>query len=187
MVADAGMSGINALTLAFTAKHPSISKRQCEIKINEIGEKDKRAGDSSKVWYIRPEFEKYLLMKCSSGGEAMETDEPPKKKAGKAAASTLASGGSSGSLIKRKREEGTKTPASKQKKSSAASTPGALTPLVNSNSNTPNAADGGALVAPKKFKRAFGFFVKARRYDAEAQVKEEAAGNGNEVRRHGNM
>jgi hypothetical protein len=185
------MGSIVPVVNSFTAKYPAISKRQTELKIAEIAEKEKRPGDSAKTWHIRPEFEKYLAMSpdYKPGSPAAADDkQPPKKKSKPASAAALASGSSSGgSLIKRKRAEGkgeTGTPASKQKKTGANSTPGALTPLVSSSSSSPAAAEAeesGPLVAPKKFKRAFGFFVKARRHEAEAEVKKEAAGNDNEV------
>ena len=37
-----------------------MSKRQVEIKINELAVKEKMVGDTAKVWHIRPKFQ-YLL------------------------------------------------------------------------------------------------------------------------------
>ena len=60
LVVEAGVGGVTNLVLRFHAEHPDVSKRQIEMKIGEIGEKEKRAEDTFKVWHMKPEFE-YLL------------------------------------------------------------------------------------------------------------------------------
>jgi len=59
LVASQAM-GIATVTAQFLAKHPSISKRQVELKIAELAVKEKHEKDHTKVWHIRPDFH-YLL------------------------------------------------------------------------------------------------------------------------------
>ena len=56
--------------LPFVAAHPEVSKRQVELKIAEIAEKEKRPEDAGKVWHVKVEFE-YLLQ----GGGAMDVQK----------------------------------------------------------------------------------------------------------------
>jgi len=52
--------GISSVVAQFIAKHPTISKRQIELKIAEVAVKEKHEGDHTKVWHIRPAHT-YLL------------------------------------------------------------------------------------------------------------------------------
>jgi hypothetical protein len=109
VLVDARGDGMNRVVERFHERYSNISKRQIELAIEKLAFKDKREQDTTKVWYIRPEYEDLFLGKES----------------GK----------------KRTREDETK-----------ASTD----------------APGKAPSEPKKFKRAFGFFVKDKRAEAEA-------------------
>ncbi len=52
LIAAAGADGINKVVERFVAIHPTISKRQVEIKIMEVAMKEKRPTDITKVhWH----------------------------------------------------------------------------------------------------------------------------------------
>ena len=72
--------GISGVIAQFVAKHPTISKRQIELKIAEIAVKEKHEHDSTKVWHIRPEFQHLLNMDDFDDDEinANETAEATK-------------------------------------------------------------------------------------------------------------
>eukprot|EP00606_Chrysophyceae_sp_TOSAG23-5_P000848 GSChrysophyteH2.ASY1.ANO1.520.1 assembled CDS len=59
LVASQAM-GISGVVAQFVAKHPTISKRQIELKIAEIAVKEKHEKDPTKVWHIRPDFQHLL-------------------------------------------------------------------------------------------------------------------------------
>eukprot|EP00605_Chrysophyceae_sp_TOSAG23-4_P002848 GSChrysophyteH1.ASY1.ANO1.3137.1 assembled CDS len=59
LVASQSM-GISGVVAQFVAKHPTISKRQIELKIAEIAVKEKHEKDHTKVWHIRPEHNHWL-------------------------------------------------------------------------------------------------------------------------------
>jgi hypothetical protein len=144
MLKEAGADGINKIIAAFHANHPNIPKRQVELKINEMAVKEKRPSVSDKIiWHLRSEFEKYLDMDNFEGSSPAPT--APKGKGGKkSGTATGASAGEESKGGKRKREsEGVS---------------------VASVEAPPPAAGDGAM--PKKYKRAFGFFVKAKRAEA---------------------
>ena len=151
------MAGIATIVKDFVANHSEISKRQCEIKINEIAEKEKRPGDSRQVWHIKPEFES--LLGGAGTKDAPESSQKKKSTPGE----------------KRKREEEKTppvTPAAKKKAvvpSTSASFSGEKTPVAVS-------ADG--LVPPKKYKRAFGHFVRVKRAEVEELLKHEPMPEG---------
>ena len=60
LLVNSGMAGVNVLASRFSQGKKNMSKRQVEIKINELAVKEKMAGDTAKVWHIRPQFH-YLL------------------------------------------------------------------------------------------------------------------------------
>ena len=142
MLRKAGPDGVNKVVNEFTALHPELSKRQTEIKIAEIALKVKTPEDVKQVWHIRPEFQHYL---------SMETFYDAKAAADAMAVSAVTGkGGKPGpkpTAPKRKREDDDDDDAGKGGK--GGSTPGK---------------------EPKKAKHAFGFFVKARRAEAESQI-----------------
>ncbi|KAJ1428851.1 hypothetical protein B484DRAFT_65129 [Ochromonadaceae sp. CCMP2298] len=117
VVAAAGSDGINKLVETFRTKHEGVSKRQAEIKVNEVAVKEKRPDDKYIVWHLKPDYEKFKDMtpeeaeKACMGGGKVE--------------------GVSSSGKKRKAEE-------------------------------------GGDKEPRRFKRAFGHFVKAKRAETDA-------------------
>ena len=52
--------GVNQVANQFLRWYPTLTKRQVDLKINELAVKEKLEEDHTKVWHIRPEF-KYLL------------------------------------------------------------------------------------------------------------------------------
>ncbi len=144
----AGPDGITKVVTSFLANRPLISKRQVEIKIFEMAVKEKRAEDTYKVWHIRDEFLKYLHM--ADGSAAAKT--PKKEKAAKPEKEAAAPKSAAKSTPKRKRDE-----------EAAAS------------SSSAKEGGGANSKEPKKFKRAFGFFVKAKRAEAEETLGENAS------------
>ncbi|CAM9745440.1 unnamed protein product [Chrysoparadoxa australica] len=60
LVARSGSKGLDRLVTEFVSSHTDISKRQVELRVQEIGFKEKRQGDTRESWYIRPAFQKHL-------------------------------------------------------------------------------------------------------------------------------
>ncbi|GMH46812.1 hypothetical protein TrLO_g5455 [Triparma laevis f. longispina] len=56
IVAKGGSSGIKILVEQFQKIHPGVSKRQTELKIGEIANREKRKGDSKACWYVEAEL-----------------------------------------------------------------------------------------------------------------------------------
>ncbi len=56
MVESAQSTGMEKLVNRFVCKHPEVSKRQAEKKIQEIAVKRKLPGESMPHWSLRPEF-----------------------------------------------------------------------------------------------------------------------------------
>ena len=118
-----------------------MSKRQLELKIAEIAVKVKQSDDTMKVWHLRPDFEHMLFSDAEEGeeGEEGSADEDNGKKASSSSSSSSLAGG--GGKAKRKREE----------------------PPSKAAEGGPN---GGAKPA-RKLRRAFQWFVKATREEAQ--------------------
>jgi hypothetical protein len=116
--------GIQKVVDRFLTEHSNFPKRQIEIAIEKLAFKERRTGDSTKVWYIKPEFEHLLHQESSAVKISGE---------------------------KRSREDSEDISISPSKQ---------------------GATGGGGQPPkePKKFKRAFGFFVKDHRAEAEAQL-----------------
>ncbi len=114
LLTEAGPDGISKVVDRFVELHSTFSKRQVELKINELAVKEKQQSDACKVWHIRPEFQTYL----NSSETTANMETPPK-------------------LTKKRKAEEEDPSNSKE---------------------------------PKKYKRAFGFFVKAMRQEAEAKL-----------------
>jgi hypothetical protein len=146
LVQAAGQDGINKLIANFLANHPGISKRQAEIKINEVAVKEKREHDKYIIWHVRDEYQPFLNM----------TEDEAVSAAAGLDRSELAATASSGK--KRKKED------------AAAMEDGAQS--ADAMDVVPPGFEGKE---PKRYKRAFGFFVKAKRAEAEAQLGASAA------------
>ena len=73
MIAEAGADGIQKLITTLTEKYPNISKRQAELKILELGVKEKRAEDSKSIWHLRPEFASYDSKSLGNVGPSLQT------------------------------------------------------------------------------------------------------------------
>lgn len=133
----AGPDGINKVVATFLGIHGhTMSKRQVEIRINEMAVKEKHPGDKYIVWHIKPEYQRYLHMSTTDFGGA------------DAAATSTGS-------------------ATKKRKHTAS---GAEDSGLDDINSPATAAATSAKDLPKRFKRAFGFFVKAKRSAAEAQL-----------------
>lgn len=132
LVVSAGSDGMAKVVERFHAIHSAYPKRQIEIAIDKLLYKDKREGDTMKVWYVRSEYEHFLSPTTSTPAPAPAVKAESSKK--------------------RPREE------------VDAASPDANTVV------TP----GKAPKEPRKFKRAFGFFVKDKRSEAEAKLGADA-------------
>jgi hypothetical protein len=169
-IVASGADGMTKIVLKFVDLHPSVSKRQVEIKINELAIKEKRATDTQKVWHIRREFEHLLEDPAEKDTALAET----KKKSDSAATSGK----------KRKTVETTSTvedakpSASTAKKSRAAPAPAEPVPDTSkpakSTPVTPKSAPPTTPKSEKKFKTAFEIFVKEKRAEVEADLGEGA-------------
>ena len=156
MLKKAGPDGVNKVVNEFTAIHTELSKRQTEMKIAEVAVKEKKADDVKQVWHIRPEFQHYLTMENFHDEKAF------------AAAAAAASSSSAVPEKKVKTEKGT---AAKEKTTSAAAAKRKRD--EDDNDDGERGGKGGSTPAgkePKKAKHAFGFFVKAKRSEAEAEI-----------------
>ena len=144
LIQSAGQDGINKLVAGFLAKHPKVSKRQAEIKINELAVKEKRADDKYIVWHVRPEYQQFI-------------DMTPEEAA--VAAASIVPSEAPTSAKKRKKAEMNDDEDGEGEGAAANSA----------------SLEGFSGKEPKRYKRAFGFFVKAKRADAEAQLGTSAS------------
>ena len=162
MVRDAGPDGLIKIADAFMAKHPNVSRRQTCFKINEFAFKDKLDTDKQKVWHIKPAYE-YLLNIGSGGGggssSASKAKNPKKSTGGGGSASK--SGSKASAATPRSCTGGSNSVSGGKRKHEGDTSPG---------------TDGAGADAepPRRFKRAFGFFVKAKRAEAEAKLGGDA-------------
>ena len=150
----AGADGIGKIINAFYANHPHIPKRQVELKIADIAIKEKRPGGADKIiWYVLPEYEKYLHMENfeSSSSEPPEKPAKPAAKNKKEKAATTTTTTNPVVVAEEEPSSGSKPKAAKRPRES----------------DTPSVATSSEPSMPKKFKRAFGFFVKAKKAEAE--------------------
>ena len=139
IIQSAGQDGINKLVTTFLSSHENVSKRQAEIKINELAVKEKRPEDKYIIWHIRPEFERYLHM---SSSDAMSASSSSSSSSSSGAADV-------GSSAKKRKNDDTE--------------------------DAGEAAGSGGAKEPRRYKRAFGFFVKSKRAEAEAQLGTSAS------------
>ena len=129
---DAGADGVARIIERFHERHGQFPKRQIELVIDKLATKEKREGDTAKVWHLHDEY-------VSLASAASET-----------AAALVGSG------KKRARED------SGGDEMADMGSPSLLSP----NSKQPR--------EPRKFKRAFGFFVKEKRAEAEELLGADA-------------
>jgi len=62
-IQQAGQDGIDKIVDTMISNHPNkFSKRSVKIQISEVAVKEKRDTSAKIIWYIKPEFEKYLSM-----------------------------------------------------------------------------------------------------------------------------
>merc|ERR1711968_118061 len=64
----AGTDGKEKISYKLLERYPHISRRQIEETIQKIAVKERRAGDTKLLWYIKPEFEYLIPAKGTSGG-----------------------------------------------------------------------------------------------------------------------
>ena len=161
IIHNAGQDGINKLVTTFLATHEGVSKRQAEIKINELAVKEKRPEDKYIIWHIRPEFERYLHMTSSEAAAAGAAA------AGASATSSAAANGAA--------EVGASSKKRKKEETDDADGGDAPTPNGGAHSNGNGSAAAAATAKePKKYKRALGYFVKAKRAEAAEQLGDAA-------------
>lgn len=126
LLKSAGADGISKVVTQFQVNHPTLAKRQIELKINEVAVKAKRGDDRSQLWYVKPEFEKYLDMENFDSLQSNQNETPDSP------------------------DDTVNSPSKKRK----------LDESEDNNSKE-----------PRKPKKAFGFFVKAIRPDAESRLQ----------------
>jgi hypothetical protein len=197
MLIASGPDGINKVIDKFIEKFSNYSKRQVEIKINEIAVKEKREDDNIKVWHIKPEFEYFLHMEEKAPSPSAAPAAPPadrKKPGPKKKVKTEGEGGDDGgekneeSKEKSVKKEKTVKPKKEKDESEAHESAPKVTPAkrkaVEANIDTNNLDDDipspppttpGTAKEPKKSKSAFGLFVKSKRSEAEAKLSSGAS------------
>ena len=62
LIQAAQQTGISTLVDRFLQSYPEVSRRQTEIRINEVAVKEKRPEDKYIVWHLRDEYEKFVHM-----------------------------------------------------------------------------------------------------------------------------
>lgn len=70
IIQKAGSEGMARVVEEFVTKYPTISKRQTELKISEVGVKERRQSNATKQWYVRAEFLHHL----KGGGSAAKNN-----------------------------------------------------------------------------------------------------------------
>ena len=148
MIKEAGPDGVSKVVEKFVGNHPNFAKRQVELKISEIAIKEKRTNDSKLVWYILPQYEHFLEMENFEENAAI---------ADKSDATAMETEDK-----KRKRSIGDNmsSPESKPKQK-----------VTKPSSEDKQTSQSSASGEPKKYKRAFAWFVKEKRPEAEKVAK----------------
>jgi len=146
----AGPDGIVKVVSSFLQLHPSISKRQIELKVAEIAIKEKRPSDTTKIWHIRKEFEHYL------NGAPKKLDSSAKKR--KKSVDGSASTPSASTSVSASNEE-VNTPNKRAKNQ---------TPQVQPDDREVGSEDRKSKQG--KNKSAFAFFVRANRIQVEQEL-----------------
>lgn len=145
IVAASGVDGMGRIVNKFVAQHPDVSKRQTEIKVNEIAVKEKWPGDAGKVWHIKKEFDHLLNGGPSSSSSTAENSKKRKK-----------------SSSKSEPDAAKPTPKKAKKSSSNVSPP-------------PEPPSSPPPTSNKKVKTAFHVFVKEKRGEVEEEMGEDAS------------
>merc|ERR1711871_384995 len=83
IIQKAGSEGMARVVEEFVTKYPTISKRQTELKISEVGVKERRQSNATKQWYVRKKFLHYLegggsTATSSNGTAAISSTSSPK-------------------------------------------------------------------------------------------------------------
>lgn len=147
IIVDAGPDGVAKIVTTFIAKHNYVSKRQVEIKISEVAVKEKRGDDKYIVWHLKDEYLKYLKMNADEIN-TINTNNNLETSTNK----------------KRKVIDLSEESNEKQMQSSA-----------NKYDDNQGISTNESLKEPKRYKRAFGFFVKTMRATAEKQLGSKAS------------
>jgi len=165
IVSSAGSDGINKVVNTFMAMQGNVSKRQIEIKINEIAVKEKRPEDYYIVWHLRDEYAKYLKMTGEQAAAAIASETANKKRKATDASPSA--------------DTTTKELASKSttKGGNAEPKSGSKDGGAQQKQKLDDGGPSSALKEPKRFKTAFGFFVKVMREKAEKQLGPNAEEN----------
>lgn len=143
MIKEAGPDGVSKVVEKFVGNHPNFAKRQVELKISEIAVKEKRANDSKLVWYIVPQYEHYLEMENFEDNTNMEKSDVSETED-----------------KKRKRSLGDQLSSPESKLKSKAP-----------KASIEEKPSSQSYSEPKKYKRAFAWFVKEKRPEAEKVAK----------------
>jgi hypothetical protein len=158
LVHAAGPDGIAKIVDKFLAIYSNISKRQTETKINEVAFKAKLENDKAIRWHLRPEFEKYLNMDRDTLLKAM-------------ASSNVTGSLKPAAVVKKTKATASKAAGKTKAAASSTSTSGNKRKMEDNPAETTEVP----LAEPKKFKRAFAFFVKDKRPEAERNLGEDAS------------
>jgi hypothetical protein len=176
---DGRQDGVPKIVERFCEKYSMYSKRQVELKLNELAVKEKRGTDNRAMWYIRPDYEHFQLKQSdpdqikrdlnlatnpqillevnqdaatSSSSAPATSAKTPKKEKAAAEVST--------------NSEKKKTPGTAGAKRKASEITSPTTPATQSEAQT----SSSSAPEPKKSKRAFAFFVKDMRSEAEKKL-----------------
>jgi len=156
IVSTAGSDGINKVVTTFMAIQGNVSKRQIEIKINEIAVKEKRPEDYYIVWHLRDEYVKYLKMTGEQAAAAIASENASKKR--------------KVTDISPSTDSSAKDLAAKNTTKGGASDPKSASKDGGVQLKMSDGGPSSSLKEPKRYKKAFGFFVKAMREKAEKQL-----------------
>lgn len=148
-------AGVKTIVSDFIEKHPSVSKRQVEMKISHMAYKDKKDVDTKLQWYLKTEF-LHLVGGSASSSSAAASEH---KKTAKAAPA------------KKPVKTDSEIPVPKRNKKVDAPSP-AEAGHGGSSSAIKRKADEAA-GEPKKWQSRFKWFVKAKRKAAVAALIEQ--------------
>jgi hypothetical protein len=142
LIVEAGGDGIAKIIEKFIEMYPEVPKRQVDIKINEMAFKDKRGNDTKPTWYLKPEYEN--LVSSSSSSVHEKAAEKPEK------AEKVEKSSKAEKAEKAEKPEKTSNKRKLEKQ------------------EDPDAGKDNR--GPKKFKRAFGLYVRDYREEADHQL-----------------
>lgn len=161
---------MSKIVVPLLESNPTVSKRQTELKINELGLKDKEGDETQKTWKLRPEFERYLHM---TPEEIEQLDKQAPLESG-----SSSGGGSSGKSSAKKKKVKDEAAAGDADGAGGKAAAGKAKGASSDKKRKRSAEDDGAGAeavpppgeGPKRYKRAFGHFVRAHRTEAEKTV-----------------